>query len=90
MGTEEKMDLIGLSKLIAACSRAKVSKLKYGLVEVDFCNDTMALKEWPKMSKGIEVHDSGGDRIRLEADESDDSQMLLTDPLAYEKMQLEG
>jgi hypothetical protein len=88
--SDEKIDFEGLAKLIAACAKARVNKLKCGAVEVDFSNDTMALKEWPKLPKGSEVHGDGINRVEFRSEEPDDSQLLLEDPLAYEKMQLEG
>lgn len=87
---DEKIDFVGLAKLIAACSKAKVAKLKCGTVEVDFCNDTMKIEEWPKASNDTEAHGEGVNRVEFKEAEPDDSQLLLEDPLAYEKMQLEG
>jgi hypothetical protein len=81
-------DYAGLSKLISACSKAKVAKLKCGEVEVEFLDGTMDFKQWPSIGhRTAEVHGEGENRV--EFDKQDESQMLLEDPLEYEKMQLE-
>lgn len=79
-------DYAGLSKLIAACSKAKVAKLKCGEVEVEFLDGTMVFKQWAQVAQKAEVHGEGDNRVEFKDDES---QMLLEDPLEYEKMQLE-
>lgn len=81
-------DLGGLSKLIIACRKAGVTRLKMGEIEVLFGDGTMDFKEWPRRSHvaTTEVTGVGEDRVVFERD---DSQVLLEDPLAFEE-QFEG
>lgn len=85
---DEKMDFEGLAKLIAACAKAKVNKLVCGTVVVEFRDGTMDWKDWPKTAKSP-APGAGGAKVEQE-DGPDDSQLLLEDPLAYEKMQFEN
>ena len=83
-------DFSGLTKLIQAAGKAGVKKLVIGDIVVDFSSDTMKQ----------EVFGVGDDAVVFERQEVSPRQeaevlglqqeeLLITDPLEYERMQME-
>jgi hypothetical protein len=88
---DSSVDYNGLAKLIAACSKAKVSKLKCGTVEVEFSSDTMVVKEWASAAlTSTEIHGKGENKVEFKRAEPNEDELLLSDPLEYERLQFEG
>jgi len=89
-----EVDFSGLTKLVQACAKANVKKIKLGDIEIDFTHVTIdetyvtTKSAIESLGDGASGQESAQATLRLDREEQDDQDLLLTDPLEFERVQM--